>query len=257
MQFARTLLDVYGPRLVGSRQYRRNPNVLVAQGYWSHLDGADEHPPSFAVAREHYTRLAHLLDAGVRPRLEVSLAARFSTDDSMGYNVVAEIPGTDPRLAVEVVMLGGHFDSWHAGTGATDNAAGSAVAMEAMRILKAIGARPRRTIRIALWDGEEASDNYAGSEGYVRRHFADLEKLELRPEHAKLSAYFNLDNGTGRIRGVYLQGNEAARPIFTAWLAPFRDLKQAAVVMAAVVYHTTMRLESMPRLRLPAPRGRP
>jgi Zn-dependent M28 family amino/carboxypeptidase len=125
-------------------------------------------------------------------------------------------------LKDQVVMLGGHFDSWHSGTGATDNGAGSAVAMEALRILKTIGAKPRRTIRLALWTGEE--QDYFGSIGYVERHFGDLKTVALKPEHATLAAYFNLDNGAGRIRGVNLQGNEAVRPIFEAWLQPFHYL---------------------------------
>ena len=119
-------------------------------------------------------------------------------------------------------MLGGHLDSWHSGTGATDNGAGVAVALEAMRVLKAIGVQPRRTIRVALWTGEE--QDYFGSVGYVERHFGDLKTVALKPEHAKLAAYFNLDNGSGRIRGVNLQGNEAVRPIFDAWLRPFNYL---------------------------------
>ena len=124
-------------------------------------------------------------------------------------------------------MLGGHLDSWHSGTGATDNGAGCAVAMEAMRILKTIGVRPRRTIRVALWTGEE--QDYFGSVGYVEQHFGTLKTVELKPEHAKLSVYFNLDNGSGRIRGVNLQGNEAVRPIFDAWLRPFNYLGAATL----------------------------
>jgi Zn-dependent M28 family amino/carboxypeptidase len=145
----------------------------------------------------------------------------------MGYNTVAEIPGTDPTLKEELVMLGGHLDSWHAGTGATDNAAGCAVAMEAARILIASGLKPRRTIRVALWTGEE--QDYFGSVGYVKRHFGDPATSTRLPGHAQQAAYFNLDNGSGRIRGVNLQGNEAARPIFEAWLAPFRYLDAATV----------------------------
>ena len=139
-----------------------------------------------------------------------------------GYNVVAEIPGSDPALRDELVIIGGHLDEWHAGTGATDNASGCAVAMEAMRILMAIGAKPRRTIRVALWDGEEV--DYSGSVHHVAEHFADLESMDLEPDHARLSAYFNYDSGTGRIRGVHLQGNEWVRPIFEAYLAPFHYL---------------------------------
>src|SRR6185503_18265105 len=125
-------------------------------------------------------------------------------------NIIAELPGSDPRLADEVVMLGAHFDSWHTGTGATDNAAGSAVMMEVLRILKTIGVRPRRTIRLALWDAEEGG--HIGSSTYIRNHFADPRTMALKPEHGKLAGYFNLDNGTGKIRGVFLQGNEAVRP---------------------------------------------
>jgi carboxypeptidase Q len=124
-------------------------------------------------------------------------------------------------------MIGGHFDSWHAGTGATDNAAGSAVMMEAMRILKAIGFKPKRTIRIALWSSEE--QGLFGSRGYVLNHFGDPKTMALKPEQAKLDAYYNLDNGTGKIRGIYLQGDSAAGPIFKAWLEPFKDLGATTV----------------------------
>jgi len=181
------------------------------------------HPafPGFVIAREHYGRLMRLLDKKQPVRLSLALSASFA-DNVDGFNVVAEIPGTDPRLKSEVVMLGGHLDSWHTGTGATDNGAGVAVAMEAVRILEAIGAQPKRTIRIALWTGEE--QDYFGSLGYVRKHFGDPKTMALQAEHAKLAAYFNLDNGSGRIRGVNLQGNEAVRPIFEAWLRPFTYL---------------------------------
>jgi carboxypeptidase Q len=177
--------------------------------------------PGFVLSREHYGRIVRILDRKRPVKVSFTLAAQFA-DNVDGFNVVAEIPGTDPVLKSEVVMLGGHLDSWHAGTGATDNGAGCAVAMEAVRILKTIGALPRRTIRIALWTGEE--QDYFGSIGYVEKHFGDLKTLALKPEHAKLAAYFNLDNGSGRIRGVNLQGNEAVRPIFDAWLRPFNYL---------------------------------
>jgi carboxypeptidase Q len=162
-----------------------------------------------------------LLDRKQPVKLSLALASRFF-DEVDGFNVIAEIPGTDPQLKSEVVMVGGHFDSWHTGTGATDNAAGAAAAMEAVRILKAIGVQPRRTIRMALWTGEE--QDYNGSIGYVRKHFGDPKTVAVTPEHARLAAYFNLDNGSGRIRGVNLQGNEAVRPIFEAWLQPFHYL---------------------------------
>lgn len=181
------------------------------------------HPtyPGFVISREHYGRIVRLLDKKQPVKLSLSLTARI-TEHVDGFNVVAEIAGTDPTLGSEIVMLGGHLDSWHSGTGATDNGAGCAVAMEAVRILRAIGVKPRRTIRVALWTGEE--QDYFGSIGYVRKHFGDPKSMALEPEHAKLAAYFNLDNGAGRIRGVNLQGNEAVRPIFEAWLRPFNYL---------------------------------
>jgi carboxypeptidase Q len=182
--------------------------------------------PSFVFSREHYGRIMRLLEKKQPVKLALSLAAKF-TDNVQGFNVVAEIPGTDPQIGKQVVMLGGHLDSWHTGTGATDNGAGCAAAMEAVRILEAIGVKPRRTIRVALWTGEE--QDYFGSQGYVTKHFGDVSSDARKPEHALLAAYFNLDNGSGRIRGVNLQGNEAARPIFDAWLAPFKYLQAATV----------------------------
>jgi carboxypeptidase Q len=182
--------------------------------------------PSFVFSREHYGRIMRLLEKKQPVKLSLSLAAKF-TDNVQGFNVVAEIPGTDPQIGKQVVMLGGHLDSWHTGTGATDNGAGCAAAMEAVRILEAIGVKPRRTIRVALWTGEE--QDYFGSQGYVTTHFGDVSSDARKPEHALLAAYFNLDNGSGRIRGVNLQGNEAARPIFEAWLAPFKYLQAATV----------------------------
>ena len=145
---------------------------------------------------------------------------KFYDTDLNAFNIVAELPGTDK--ADEVVMLGAHFDSWHTGTGATDNAAGSAVMMEAMRILKTSGVKLRRTVRIGLWGGEE--EGLLGSKAYVKAHFGDPATMALKPEHAKLAGYFNVDNGTGLIRGVYLQGNEAVAPIFQQWMEPFKNL---------------------------------
>jgi carboxypeptidase Q len=187
--------------------------------------------PSFVVAREHYGRIYRLLEHKLPVKLEVNLQVTIH-DVGPGYNVVAELPGVDPRLKDELVMLGGHFDSWHAGTGATDNAAGSAVMMEALRILKTIGVKPRRTIRLALWDGEEGG--HLGSITYVKNHFGDPATMQLKPDHAKLAGYFNLDNGTGKIRGVYLQGNEAVRPIFESWLQPFHYLGATTLVIQSV-----------------------
>jgi hypothetical protein len=176
--------------------------------------------PQLTIAAEHYGRIARTLDKNIPVTLELNIKNTFNEADPNSFTIVGEIPGTDK--AEEVVMVGGHFDSWHAGTGATDNAAGSAVMMEVMRILKATGLKPRRTIRIGLWSGEE--QGLLGSRAYVKQHFADRETMQLNPEHARLAGYFNVDNGTGAIRGVYLQGNEAVAPIFSAWMAPFRSL---------------------------------
>ena len=208
--------------------------------------------PQITVAAEHYNRLVRLTAAGEKLRAAVDLQTDYHTGDLMAANVVAEIPGTD--LADELVMLGAHLDSWQSGTGATDNAAGSAVVMEAVRILRALDLKPRRTIRIALWSGEE--QGLLGSKAYVTEHFGSVKSdatanpaakgksgstpaasgrpaaVEKKAAHGRLSAYFNLDNGTGKIRGIFLQGNEAARPIFRQWLAPFRDLGAETVSLA-------------------------
>jgi Zn-dependent M28 family amino/carboxypeptidase len=172
------------------------------------------------MSAEHYGRIWRMLEKKVPVRLEMDIQNKFFDQDLNSFNIVAEIPGTDK--ADEVVMLGAHFDSWHTGTGATDNAAGSAVMMEAMRILKATRLRMRRTVRLALWTGEE--EGLLGSRAYVTKHFADRADMVLKPEHSKLSGYFNVDNGTGAIRGVYLQGNEAIAPIFQAWMQPFKNI---------------------------------
>jgi len=213
--------------------------------------------PQLVLAIEQYNRLVRMLQAGEAVKMTVDLAVAFQDDDLMSYNTVAEIPGTD--LKDEIVMLGGHMDSWHSGTGATDNGAGVSVAMEAVRIIQALGLKPRRTIRIALWSGEE--EGLLGSRNYVTEHFGSLQAAPTSPvssgsgngsgmgngngagpnnapqaqnnapmmlvkkaDWEKLSGYFNLDNGTGKIRGVYLQGNEAIRPLFREWLAPFKEM---------------------------------
>jgi len=194
--------------------------------------------PQIVLAVEQYNRVTRMIKAGEKVRMRVSLVSQFSKDEVMGYNTIAEIPGSDK--ADEIVMVGGHMDSWHTGTGATDNGAGVAAAMEAVRIIQALGLKPRRTIRIGLWSGEE--QGLFGSEAYVARHFGkpsgetendsflrlvqggSAKAIKRGPEYDKFSAYYNLDNGTGKIRGVYLQGNEAVRPIFRQWLQPFRDL---------------------------------
>ncbi len=177
-------------------------------------------PPTLAVASEHYGRIYRLLEKNIPVTLEVNIVNRFYDDDLNSFNIIGEIPGTD--RPDEVVMIGAHFDSWHAGTGATDNAAGSAVMLEVMRVLKATGVPLRRTVRIGLWTGEE--QGLLGSRAYVKAHFGDPETMQLKPEQAKLDAYYNVDNGTGRIRGIYLQGNEAVAPIFAEWMKPFAAL---------------------------------
>jgi carboxypeptidase Q len=205
--------------------------------------------PQLVLAVEHYNRIARMIEAGEKVTMTVDLAVDWQDADPMGYNTIAEIPGSD--LKDEVVMLGGHMDSWHAGTGATDNGAGVAVAMEAVRILQALNLKPRRTIRIALWTGEE--QGLLGSKAYVAQHFGKIETpavapgasptssplpspapgvLITKPEYEKFSSYFNLDNGTGKIRGVYLQGNESVRPLFRQWLTPFREMGAATLSIA-------------------------
>jgi len=174
------------------------------------------------TAPEHVSLMARLLENGAEVEIEAEVTTTFFNQDLKGYNVVAEIPGTDINLKDEIVMLGGHLDSWHGATGATDNAAGCIVMMEAIRILQEAGLQPKRTIRIALWGGEE--QGIFGSRNYVKNHFGDSETMQMTKEHAKLSAYYNIDNGTGRIRGIYLQGNESTRPIFEKWFEPFDEM---------------------------------
>lgn len=192
--------------------------------------------PQMTMATEDYNRVVRMVRNGAKPKMTVNIQAQYHDEDLMGYNTTAEIPGSD--LKDEIVMLGGHMDSWHSSTGATDNAAGCAVAMEAARILIASGLKPRRTIRVALWSGEEQGLN--GSREYVKQQFGEMRgggnqfgprdpnapppTLVKGANYDKLSAYYNLDNGTGKIRGVYMQGNEAVRPLFKAWLEPFADL---------------------------------
>ncbi len=201
--------------------------------------------PNAVMMIEHYDRLAHLAEANVPVTLEVNIETKFTGDHEHGFDTVAEIPGTDPKLKDQVVMVGGHLDSWISGTGATDNGAGSIVAMEAVRILKALDVHPRRTIRIALWSGEE--EGLYGSLGYVKQHFGTFGApnppdppglpsflgrhgvLTTTREWETLDAYYNLDNGTGKIRGVYTQENFPIGPIFAQWIAPLKDLGVTAI----------------------------
>lgn len=205
--------------------------------------------PTLNMATEHYGRVSRLLDRNVAVELELNVQTKFYDDDTKAYNTIAELPGSDSKLADELVIIGGHLDSWHGGTGATDNATGVAAAMEAIRILKALDLKPRRTIRIALWSGEE--QGLLGSRAYVADHLAfrpeptdPKEKetpawmrsgkqppLELKPEYKKIAAYFNLDNGTGKLRGIYAQENAAVVPTFESWIEPFKDLGCTTVTM--------------------------
>jgi carboxypeptidase Q len=194
--------------------------------------------PQITAATEDYNRMVRMINQGAKLTMSVNIQAEFTDKDPMAYNTVAEIPGSDPKLKDEVVMLGGHIDSWHAGTGATDNGAGVSVAMEAVRIIQALGLKPRRTIRVGLWSGEE--QGLFGSRAYVKQHFGEMKgaannfgppdpnapkpELVKGADYEKLSAYYNLDNGTGKIRGVYMQGNSAVAPIFKEWLSPFAEM---------------------------------
>ena len=207
--------------------------------------------PRIIIAAEHYNRICRIMALNVPVTLEVEVRTTIYDRDTQGYNVTAEIPGTDKKD--ELVMLGGHLDSWTGGTGAVDDAAGCAVAMEAVRILKALGVKPRRTIRAAFWAGEE--EGFYGSRGYVARHFGDTDTQSLakmdfealeknwrnplgeakkflaKPDYAKISGYFNYDNGSGRIRGIYLQENFQVRPIFEEWMKPLRDLGVTTIAL--------------------------
>lgn len=203
----------------------------------SYRDEGQKVIPQATLSVEHYNRLMRMMQKGVDMELTLNLQANYTNPDGMEHNIIAEIPGTD--LKDEVVMFGAHFDSWHAATGATDNGAGSSVMMEAARILlemiKETGIQPRRTLRLALWTGEE--QGLFGSRFYVGDEFANFEPdswtpSSLKPAQEKISGYYNLDNGTGRVRGVYLQGNEAVAPIFREWLQPFKDLEAGTLTLS-------------------------
>jgi hypothetical protein len=221
------IFDDNGANLVRSAQVKDNAVTI----------------PNAVMMIEHYNRLARMASAHVPVEVEVNIETKFTGDHEHGFDTVAEIPGTDPKLKDQVVMVGGHLDSWISGTGATDNGAGSIVAMEAVRILKALDLKPKRTIRIALWSGEE--EGLYGSTGYVKMHFGTFAEPKDAPagapsansfgaarrgpltttkEWVTLDAYYNLDNGTGKIRGVYTQGNYGIAPIFAQWIQPLQDL---------------------------------
>ena len=220
--------------------------TVFVQSGGSYKTGETTTVPQLTMASEHWTRIARLLQQKKDVSLELNVTNTFYDEDLMQYDTIAEIPGTDKKD--EIVMLGAHLDSWHAGTGATDNGAGTIVMMEAVRILKALNIQPRRTIRIGLWSGEE--EGLLGSQGYVQNHFGTRPPMDdpgmkgmptllrreagdvtVKPEQAKVSVYFNVDNGSGKIRGVHLQENEAVAPIFEAWMKPFNDLGMTTLTM--------------------------
>jgi carboxypeptidase Q len=222
--------------------------TVFVQSGGSYKTGETSTIPQLTMSAEHWTRISRLLDQKKDVSLELNVTNSFYDDDPMQYDTIAEIPGTDKDKKDELVMLGAHLDSWHAGTGATDNGAGTIVMMEAVRILKALDIKPRRTIRIGLWSGEE--QGLLGSQGYVEHHFGARPHMDepgmkdmptllrreagavtVKPEQAKVSAYFNVDNGTGKIRGMHLQENAAVAPIFEAWMRPFKDLGMTTLTM--------------------------
>jgi len=205
----------------------RNGTVFV-QGLIGYKTNSEKSMVKVAISSEDGQRIKRLLAYGQKVELNLNVKAKFNDSDIKGYNVVGEIPGTDPKLKSQLVMLGGHMDAWASSTGATDNGAGCIVMLEAVRLLDSLGLKPKRTIRIALWGGEE--QGLLGSYGYVKNHFRGTD-LVLKPEAAKVSAYFNLDNGTGKVRGIFAQGNTAIAPIFQEWFKPFADLGASTVTL--------------------------
>ena len=195
--------------------------TVTVQSY-SNIKGQSAGLPEVAIDGVEALKIKRLIASGHPVELSLNVSGKFTGGDTKGYNVVAEIPGSDPKLKAQLVMLGGHLDSWTAGTGATDNGAGCIVMMEAVRLLDSLHLQPKRTIRIALWGGEE--EGLLGSYGYVKNHFGSAETGIFKPEQQEVSVYFNLDNGTGKIRGIYAQNNTAAKAIFEQWLVPFHDL---------------------------------
>ncbi len=204
----------------------RDGTVFV-DGFGGYLKNAQPQLPEMILSSDACYKIVRLIHSGHNVSVEMDISTRLLSDDTKGYNVVGEIAGTDPLLKAEVVMLGGHMDSWQSATGATDNGAGCIAALEAIRILKKLGVQPKRTIRIALWGGEE--QGLIGSFHYVKNHFGDPADMQLKTEQSKISAYYNLDNGSGKIRGIFDQGNDAVVPIFQKWLEPFNDLGATTV----------------------------
>ncbi len=236
-----TMLENEKPLAVLDRSYKGDLGTVFVSGARSGEGGVRDKGkavvPQVTLAVEHYNRIFRMMNKGIKVELTLDLKAQYTNPDGMEHNIIAEIPGTD--LKDEVVIFGAHFDSWHTGTGATDNGAGSAVMMEVARILletiKETGIKPRRTLRLALWTGEE--QGLYGSRRYVGEKYADFGESgftpqTIKPESEKVSAYYNLDNGTGKVRGIYTQGNQAIAPIFRDWFAPFEDMGSRTVTLS-------------------------
>src|SRR5579885_668025 len=203
----------------------QDAGTVFGTSFGSYKAGDPLPPPVVQITEEHYNRIARLLEHKIPVKLEFDIRSKTGTQEEQSFNVIGEIRGA--KKPDEVVMLGGHLDSWHGGTGATDNGTGSSVAIEAIRILKSLNVPMDRTVRIALWSGEE--EGLLGSIAYVKNHFADRADMKLKPEYGKLVAYFNDDSGTGKFRGINIGGNDVVRPIFEAWLKPFNDLGATVV----------------------------
>jgi len=214
-----------GPAVIVTYSTIADTGTVFGSSGGSYKAGDPIPPPSVVITPEHYNRIARLIEHKVPVKLAFDIRAKFGDAAEQSFNVVGEIPGG--RKKDEIVMIGGHLDSWHGGTGATDNASGSSVAIEAMRILKSLNVQMDRTVRIALWSGEE--EGLLGSIAYVKNHFADRADMKLKPEYSKLVAYYNDDSGTGRFRGINVGGNDMVKPIFEAWLKPFNDLGATTV----------------------------
>ncbi|MEY3151576.1 MAG: hypothetical protein RLZZ333_173, partial [Bacteroidota bacterium] len=218
-----------GAVAVLSSSLRNHDGTIFAQGGGSYKATDPDNFLDLVIGVEDYNTMLRISKNGMSVKVDADVKTKFYTDDLNGYNVIAEIPGTDPLLKDEIVMIGAHLDSWQTGTGATDNASGSSVMLEVMRILKSLNVQPRRTIRIGLWSAEE--QGLLGSRAYVAKTFGGNAANPKTAAHDQFSSYFNIDNGTGKVRGIYLQGNEACKDIFTAWLEPFKDLGATTVTI--------------------------
>ena len=231
IQAGKMQLKNYGAVAIVSARGTGRDGTVTVQNSAGYKVNSEVLPPEAVVSTEDGFRIRRLIGSGHTVELSLNIKGKFFSDDTKGYNVVAEIPGTDPALKDQVVMLGAHLDSWSAATGATDNGAGCAVMMEAVRLLDSLQLKPKRTIRIALWSGEEQA--VLGSYNYVKNHFGNGETGKFKPDQEKISAYFNLDAGSGKIRGIYSNGDTAINSIFEQWLKPFHDLGATAATLSS------------------------